>query len=273
MKILFLGTGSAEGYPSPFCSCSNCKEARSEGGKSLRLRSSLMIDNDLMVDFGPDLLEFTHRYDIHLPLLKTLLITHSHYDHLYLENLNYLIPETGTILSESPKITIVCNETVKHMIDSKFKIFANSFPWQIITAHVFKTIFINNIKITAIPAVHTFDEERALLYIIAKGNTSILIAFDTGMWGEKVWRFISDYNFNSVIIDETMGFKNYRGHLNIKEVIQIKKAMTDKKIIEDNCLFIVTHISHNQNPVHSRLEKIFSPESIIVAYDGLEINI
>jgi len=27
MKLFFLGTASAEGYPAPFCECINCSEA------------------------------------------------------------------------------------------------------------------------------------------------------------------------------------------------------------------------------------------------------
>lgn len=28
MKLLYLGTAAAEGWPAPFCQCDNCKAAR-----------------------------------------------------------------------------------------------------------------------------------------------------------------------------------------------------------------------------------------------------
>ena len=52
MHLLFLGTAAAEGYPGIFCECDNCKEARALGGRNLRLRSSLLVNDDLLLDMG-----------------------------------------------------------------------------------------------------------------------------------------------------------------------------------------------------------------------------
>ena len=54
MKIQFGGTGAAEGIPAIFCNCTLCDIAR----KSLterRRRSMLIINDELIIDFGPDL--------------------------------------------------------------------------------------------------------------------------------------------------------------------------------------------------------------------------
>ena len=53
MKITMLGTG-AIGYPLSFCNCDNCKEARIRKGKSIRKRASMLINDDLIIDLGPD---------------------------------------------------------------------------------------------------------------------------------------------------------------------------------------------------------------------------
>ena len=53
MKITMLGTG-AIGYPLTFCNCDNCNEARIRKGKSIRKRASMLINNDLLIDLGPD---------------------------------------------------------------------------------------------------------------------------------------------------------------------------------------------------------------------------
>jgi phosphoribosyl 1,2-cyclic phosphate phosphodiesterase len=50
MKLLFLGTAAAEGFPGLFCNCASCREARALGGKNLRMRSSLLINEDLLID-------------------------------------------------------------------------------------------------------------------------------------------------------------------------------------------------------------------------------
>ena len=38
MKIRFLGTAAAEGWPAVFCACESCKRAERLGGKDIRTR-------------------------------------------------------------------------------------------------------------------------------------------------------------------------------------------------------------------------------------------
>lgn len=50
MKIKYLGTGAAEGMPGTFCACPVCLRSLQEGGKSLRMRSCLLLDDDILID-------------------------------------------------------------------------------------------------------------------------------------------------------------------------------------------------------------------------------
>ncbi|MFC5653270.1 hypothetical protein ACFPYJ_29980 [Paenibacillus solisilvae] len=54
MKIHFLGTAAAEGFPNAFCRCDACREAWKRGGKNIRTRSSVIIDDRIKVDYSPD---------------------------------------------------------------------------------------------------------------------------------------------------------------------------------------------------------------------------
>ena len=54
MKIVFLGTAAAEGVPGLWCKCPYCEHARKVGGKEIRRRCSYCVDDDTMIDFGPD---------------------------------------------------------------------------------------------------------------------------------------------------------------------------------------------------------------------------
>ena len=54
MKILYMGTAAAEGWPGLFCSCDVCSHARKAGGRNLRTRTQAMLDDDLLLDFPPD---------------------------------------------------------------------------------------------------------------------------------------------------------------------------------------------------------------------------
>ncbi len=81
MKITFLGTSAATSCPMPFCRCDFCEKARINGGKDLRKRSSLLINQDLLIDFGPDIMSASFMHNISTVDVRYLLQTHSHADH------------------------------------------------------------------------------------------------------------------------------------------------------------------------------------------------
>ena len=85
--MLFLGTGAAEGIPTPFCRCRVCENARKKGGKEVRMRSGFRVSRELLIDFGPDLFAGCVKTGTDLYDLKYLLITHTHEDHLDIGNL------------------------------------------------------------------------------------------------------------------------------------------------------------------------------------------
>ena len=87
MKIQYWGTAAAEGVPGIFCDCEVCRLAREHKGRKIRTRSQLLINDDLLVDFGPDTYSNSLKYDFNLTNLEHLIITHPHEDHLYTEEL------------------------------------------------------------------------------------------------------------------------------------------------------------------------------------------
>ena len=90
MKIRYLGTAAAEGFPALFCACEKCKKARQLGGRNLRMRAHALIDDTLLLDLGPDLLASSLRFGIDLTQLQYCLVTHNHEDHFCGDNLGYI---------------------------------------------------------------------------------------------------------------------------------------------------------------------------------------
>lgn len=76
MRVHLLGTGSADGWPNPFCACARCRWARDTG--QVRGRTSVLVDDRLLVDPGPDI----GRGGVDLSGVRGVLITHAHPDHL-----------------------------------------------------------------------------------------------------------------------------------------------------------------------------------------------
>ena len=82
MKITFLGTGTSHGVPVIACDCAVCK---SKDPRDKRTRISIYIQTDdnksILIDIGPDFRTQALREDIRE--IDTVLLTHSHADHLF----------------------------------------------------------------------------------------------------------------------------------------------------------------------------------------------
>ena len=87
MRIRFLGTEAAEGWPGLFYECEACVKARALGDKNLRMRSSVHIDEAYKVDLPLNTYLHVLRYNLNLAEVKHLFITHAHYDHLHPDDL------------------------------------------------------------------------------------------------------------------------------------------------------------------------------------------
>ena len=85
MKLTYLGTAAAEGFPAIFCNCEYCQEARRLGGKNIRTRSQALVNDDLLIDFPADTYAHFLQNGIQGDTIGHLLVTHSHSDHLYIK--------------------------------------------------------------------------------------------------------------------------------------------------------------------------------------------
>ena len=82
MKLMFLGTAAAEGIPALWCECEYCVKAAKIGGKEIRHRTGYWLDDDTVIDFGPDFYSQSLTYGIDLRQMKRVLFTHAHEDHM-----------------------------------------------------------------------------------------------------------------------------------------------------------------------------------------------
>jgi adenosylcobinamide kinase/adenosylcobinamide-phosphate guanylyltransferase len=79
VKLQLLGTGSSDGWPNPWCRCSSCNGARDVG--ELRQQTSVLVDDVLLIDCGPDAPRAATRLGTSLADVRLLLFGHAHPDH------------------------------------------------------------------------------------------------------------------------------------------------------------------------------------------------
>ena len=79
MRITMLGSGSSDGWPNPWCSCRSCASAAEQ--RVVRGQTSVLIDDRLLVDIGPEAPRAALRQGRSLASVAAVLVTHGHLDH------------------------------------------------------------------------------------------------------------------------------------------------------------------------------------------------
>jgi phosphoribosyl 1,2-cyclic phosphate phosphodiesterase len=267
LKVLFLGTSAAEGVPALFCGCEVCRMARERGGKNLRTRSSIFIDNTLKVDLPPDTLHHVQTYRLDLSGLQHLLITHTHEDHLALPELSYLVP--GFAYRPLPLTLYGSDDAMRALayVSNEVREVLEIRRLQPFTPYEID-------RYTVIPVLaHHREDEQCFNYIVSDGATTLLYMCDTGWYREPTWRYLAGVRLDAVIAECTKAFVDapYDTHLGLKEVLMLKERLLATGTAHAGTRWAVTHFSHNGRPLQEELEAFCQPHGIEVAYDGWEM--
>lgn len=270
MDVHFLGTAAAEGFPALFCRCIHCLKARKLGGRNLRTRSSVLIDGVLKIDFPPDTLHHVLRDGIDLGLVKDLFITHTHLDHLRAEDLEMRLPVYAHGLDAPLQVyghdAVIrkCREAVGRP-DAERLVLRRIVP--------FETVDTGTAKVTPLPANHDPDE-TCLLFVIEKDGKRIFYGHDTGLLPDDTWTWLEQTTLDLAILDCTNGHLPFTGgHLNSEAVLGIRNRLKNKGILGKDGKVAVTHFSHNIGLLHDDLTRFFDQEQIIVAFDGMILQL
>lgn len=278
MKIQFLGTAAAEGVPGLFCTCENCVKSRAIGGRALRTRPQAIIDDQLLIDFGPDTYAHILTYHIDLSKVSHCLITHKHSDHLYPNDLQMLRPRF-TKLAKEYQLTFYGTEKVEEQIlpilEANGALKDNISNFRKIEA--FDCFMTGAYEVTALPAIHD-PGSGPVCYQILKGDRRILYAHDTHYFHEDVWAFWKREKpyFNLVSLDCCNACLplTYVGHMGLAENIQVRDRMVREGYADEKTIFVCNHFSHNgTNVVYDEFVPIAFKEGFVTSYDGMVFTI
>ncbi|MBO5702869.1 MAG: hypothetical protein J6S71_10565 [Clostridia bacterium] len=269
MKLKYLGTAAAEGFPALFCNCKYCNEARALGGKNIRTRSQSLINGDLLIDFPPDTYHHFLTHGIKGDEIKYLLITHAHSDHLYQRDLfrryGCYAHNMGT-----PMLELYCSART-----------ASALEGDIPNVHVniikaFDVIEFGAYRVAALPARHMPGGEP-LNYIIESEGKTLLYAHDTGYLFDEVFEFIekNNFRFDMISLDCTnvdIPIPDTGSHMGFPNINRVIEKLGSFGAINDNAIICVNHFSHNGNPLHEHLCNRADEYGYLVSYDGFEVE-
>lgn len=273
MKIHYLGSGAAEGIPAVFCSCSVCTEARSLGGKDIRTRMQAVIDDSLLIDFSPDSLMHAQREALSLIEFSALIVTHSHQDHWYPEDLMFRKYPYTT--GYTHPLQVFGNRAVEAKLNSlgylTDALIQDSIQMNYLEPY--KPIQIGRHEVTALHATHD-KREACYIYVISDGEKTLLYGHDTGIFPQETFDYLEGTPIDCLSLDCTMGLlKDGKNHMGIEDNRELVSMLHAIGCVDDETKIVVGHFSHNGRVLHAQLEDLVSEDGFVVAYDGLSLSV
>jgi phosphoribosyl 1,2-cyclic phosphate phosphodiesterase len=273
MKVQILGTAAAEGWPAVFCDCEACHNARKLGGKNIRTRSSLQIDDLLKIDLPPDTYHHVITYNLQLHILKYLLLTHSHHDHCFTDELLMLDPPFA-FTDRPDKMRVFGNRECLMRVAQTKKCSPQDLPDEYTEIQAFQTLHLSPYEVVTVKALHGTDEQP-LNYIIERDGRSFLYSCDTGLYEQPTWDFLSGRRVDMVISECTYGpeRREFPGHMGMPTVCEFRRQAEDIGLSDSNTRWVLTHFSHGGKAMHEELVAQAAPLGFEIAYDGMMIEL
>ncbi len=273
MKITYYGTAAGEGWPGVFCQCEVCEQARRLGGKNIRTRSQALINEDLLLDLPPDNQLHSLYYGLDLSKVNALLFTHSHSDHCYPEDLEFLRePYSHT---RSGQMLVAGNEAVAEKVEKACGGLGNEemrFSYNILRENI--PVKVLDYTIVPLKAVHT-RTERCLFYHISQRGKNILYAHDTGCFTEENIRCLAEQPGKLHLVSMDCTSQQHRDgnyHMGLLDNVEQKERLLDAGLADENTVWVVNHFSHNGGWLYDKIAYEAGKYGFLASYDGMTIE-
>ena len=282
MRITFLGTAAATAFPLAFCSCPACSAGWERGGKDFRRRSSVVIDEDMIIDLGPDIMTAAFDFGLDLRKIRFWLQTHAHSDHF---DAGHLITRWAEYAAEGvrPLDLVASRETILQMSERlsmeepgaslEKPDWLERLQLRIHPVRHGDSVVIGRRCVTAVESAHDI-RGGSLLYVVSEGDKAFLYATDTVRFTDRAMDLLKGFRLDAVAIDHTYGPRiNGSGHLNAGQAAEEISRLRSAGILKQEGRALATHISHEGMPPHRDLEAFAMRHGYETAYDGLSIAV
>ena len=260
-----------------FCKCPVCTNIRRLGQAEQRTRSQVLIDGVISVDFPPEAYAHSLKYGYNCGDIKYILATHSHMDHFYahdfiLRGYRYASDFGGTLhIYGNSEVAAVFNECTAREMKPSVK---PNIDLTVIGAYT--TFKMGGYTVATLPAKHS-TTEQALLYYVSDGKSGYLHLYDTGL-PECDFGYLTKTGAKVNVVSLDCTYLNRTGiprprHMNLEDRLLVIKRLKEAGICANECRFVITHFSHNSNPLTGRMAALENEYGVTAAYDGMEVEV
>ena len=274
MKLKYLGTSAAEGIPAMFCNCRVCRNALEVRGKEIKTRSQALLDDKILIDFPADTNMHILNYGLDLRNIHHCIITHNHSDHLYPNDFWCRYKGIAHDISEEP-LNVYVTESGYNEIFSRVERIKDNPRVTIHKIIPFEPFDIEDYHIIPLEADHS-PLTGPVIYIIEKGEKSLLYAHDTGIFPDSTWEYLEKYNkkFDLISLDCTEAANDNcrKYHMGIKADKEVLDRLNKIGVCSSDTALYVNHFSHNGKVTHEELVREAEKYGFFATYDGLEVE-
>ncbi|HSE71466.1 MAG TPA: bifunctional adenosylcobinamide kinase/adenosylcobinamide-phosphate guanylyltransferase [Nocardioidaceae bacterium] len=261
MDVTVLGTGSADGWPNPFCACASCTEERRAG--RVRGQTSVLVDGRLLLDCGPETPRAAERAGVDLTGLRHVLITHQHPDHCSPAFLLF----RGWV-GDSPLDVVGPAEVV----DACRMWVAPDSPVRFVPVAAGHRLRLGEYDVRVLAAAHG-EAGSSVLFDVTGPAVRLLYATDTGPLPEDTVQAVRDAAFDVVLLEETFGDFTGHGtdHLDLPRFADQLRRLRAVGAVTDATEVLAVHLSHH-NPATGELERRLGAWGARVVDDGTRLD-
>lgn len=287
--MLFLGTGASEMFPNPMCGCPVCRQAlRSPDPREKRCRSAALLDEETLIDCGPDVISACVRYGASLEGLKRVFLTHTHSDHFCtttLENLQMCIteaPRLEVFLSKAAWNGLQAHWAAMERQDpalfkkiyGRWPAYCTFTPMELYTDYTF-----GDLVVSAVEGRHSgfYDGENSLNYLFRKDGRTTFYACDTGRFFPETFAYLEGYRLDCLVVELAFGGATLpydAKHMTLESLKETLEQLKAQGTIDEHTQILATHIGHKGGLLHDAcdeaLRSIWNGD-IRAAYDGLVV--
>jgi len=223
-----------------------------------------LINNDLLIDLGPDIMAASHMHSCSLDAVRYCLQTHPHADHLDLSHLLSRSPDYGVV--GAPVLNFYASRETLERAAETFERGLADYSLLSPQAEKYLNFKIHQIQplepfmaglysVIAFPANHA-PGMGAMLYSIEANGRTIFYGTDTATLLEETWQAFRHHKmrFDAVVLDHTYGPEQPGAdHLSAHQVTEHADRMRAEGVLGPHARVFATHIAHEGNPAHPEL--------------------
>ena len=255
MHVRLLGTGSAEGWPSPWCSCASCRATARAG--VLRASTSALVDDRLLLELGPDAPRAAVRAGTDLTGVAAVLVTHVHPDHFHWPAWMWRGWAVGTrpvVLVAPPAVLEVAAPHLDPTVTT-------------VAAEPGGRYDVAGYEVRAVPATHAGPEAGpAVLYdLTGPDGARLLWATDTGVLGGPALELVTGRAYDAVLLDLTSA--HLPAHHDLATWPAQVAELRRRGAVVDRTAVHAVHLGHD-NPPPPELDAVLAGWGATAPRDG-----